>query len=334
MGYTYGQNGVGFPSFGKDPLGNPGRAGFYVSMVRLKASIDFDSTFSAVATGNLLSADLQEVYLEKRIRNYIFTAGKFRGAGLKSASGMDEFELTTINAPRYARIWAYHKKLQGIRDMGLQVQADYFGGNLSHRLFFHNANGQNVFNDEPSYPAGPSSQAGGFDYAIDWRISPFTVWGAHMGATADHEWSEFVGPEEGWKAGNWLRTNPIVDASLNHQLDVGRFHLFNEALFMANRKIINPANGRSARSWGVSSQLRMDHTRRTGSYFRYELADPTDGAVGKDNLHLFTLGFLFRPSPEAYRDMKITTQYVRTMESGFVNSIPNDLLTCQFQMLF
>jgi hypothetical protein len=333
MGYTYGQNGVGFPSFGNDPLGNPGRAGFNVSQVRLKASIDFDSTFSAVAMGNLIFADPQEVYLEKRVRNYTFTAGKFRGAGLKSASGMDEFERTTVNIPLYARIWALHKKILGSRDFGLQIQADYFGGNLSHRLFFHNANGQNVFNDEPSFSAGPSAQAGGFDYAVDWRISPFTVWGAHMGARAEHEWSEFLGPEEGWKADNWFRTNPIADASLNHQLDVGRFHMFNEGLFMANRTIINPDGG-TTRTWGVSSQIRLDHTRRTGSFFRYELVDPTDGAVKADNLHMFTLGFLFRPSPEAYRDLKLTTQYVRTMESGFENTIPNDVLTCQLQMLF
>ena len=65
MGYTYGQNGVGFPSYGNNPLGNPGRAGFYVSQLRLKASIDFDSTFSAVALGNLVSTELQEIYLEK-----------------------------------------------------------------------------------------------------------------------------------------------------------------------------------------------------------------------------------------------------------------------------
>jgi hypothetical protein len=334
MGYTYGQNGVGYPSFGKDPLGNPGRAGFYVSQVRLRSSIDFDSTFSAVASGNIIFSDLQEIYLEKRVRNYAFTAGKFRGAGLKSASGLDEFERVAIYPPRYARIWAFYKKLQGIRDFGLQVQADYLGGDLKHRFFFHNSNGQNVFNDEPSFSAGPSSQAVGFDYAVDWRISPFTVWGGHMGATADHEWSEFIGPEEGWKVDNWFRTNPILDASLNHQLDVGRFHMFNEALFMVNRTIKNPVNGRSTRTWGASSQLRLEHTRRTGSYFRYEISDPTDGAVSKDNVHMFTLGFLFLPSPETYRDLKLTTQYVRTMESGFVNSIPNDALMCQLQMLF
>lgn len=334
MGYTYGQNGVGFPSYGKNPLGNPGRAGFYVSQLRLKASIDFDSTFSAVALGNLVSSELQEIYLEKRIRNYTFTAGKFRGAGLKSGSGMDEFDRTTLNAPRYARLWAYFKRTPSLRDYGLQVQADYFGGDLRHRFFFHNANGENVSNDEPSFPSGANTQAVGFDYAIDWRISPFTVWGAHAGARADHEWDEFVGPEEGWKVGNWFRTNPIVDGSLNHQLDMGRFHMFNEGMFMFNRTIVNPADGRTAKTWGVSSLISLDHTRRTGSFYRYELFDPTDGATRKDNLHMFTLGFQFRPSPEAYRDMKITTQYVRSMESGFENSIRNDVMSSQLQMLF
>lgn len=334
MGYNYGENGVGFPSWGKDPLGNSGRAGFYLTQLRLKASVDFDSTFSAVAVGNVYFADFQEVYLEKRVRNYTFTAGKFRGAGLKSATGMDEFERLTVNAPRSARVWSHHKRLHGFRDFGLQIQADYFGGNLKHRFFVHNANRENVLNDEPSFAAGPSAQAVGFDYALDWRISPYTVWGGHMGALANNQWSEFIGPEEGWKVGNWFRSNPILDASLNHQLDMGRFHMFNETQFMINRTITNPVDGRSTRSWGVTTRVKFDHTRRTDSFFQYELLDPTDGAVHADNLHMFTLGLVFRPSPEAYRDLKLTTEYVRTMESGFENTVRNDLFICQLQMLF
>ncbi|MDB5103120.1 MAG: hypothetical protein JWP91_809 [Fibrobacteres bacterium] len=334
MGYTYGQNGVGYPSFGKDPLGNPGRAGFYVSQLRLKASVAFDSTFSAVALGNLNGADLQEIYLEKRVRNYTFTAGKFRGAGLKSASGSDEFGRIAINAPRYARVWSYFKRTLGIRDFGVQAEADYFGGDVKHRFFIHNANRENVMNDEPSFNSGVAAQVGGFDYALDWRISPFTVWGGHLGAMSDHEWSEFVGKEEGWKVGNWFRTNPIVDASLNHQLDVGRFHMFNEAMLMYNRTIPNPVDSGTSKTWGGSSLVRFEYSERIEPFLRYEFFDLTDGAFPDDAVHPMTLGILFRPSPARYPGLKVTTEYVRSLEDGFIDSVPNDLLLCQLEMVF
>lgn len=334
MGYTYGQNGAGYPSFGKDPLGNPGRGGFYLSQLRLKASVALDSTFSAVAVGNVYNADFQEVYLEKRVRNYTFTAGKFRGAGLKSASGTDEFERTAINAPRYARLWAYFNRTFNMRDFGIQAEADYFGGDVKHRFFIHNANRENVVNDEPSYPSGPTAQVSGFDYALDWRISPFTVWGGHIGAMADHEWSEFTGKEEGWRVDNWFRTNSLVDASLYHQMDVGRFHMFNEALLMSNRTIPNPVDGGATKTWGVSTLVRFDHTVRLGSFFRYEFFDVTDGAYPNDAVHMFTLGVPYRPSPAAYPGLKVTTEYVRSLEDGAVNSVQNDLFLCQLEMLF
>ena len=201
MGYTYGQNGTGFPSFGKDPLGNPGRGGFYLTQLRLKTTLEFDSTFKAVALGNVFFASVQEVYLEKSLRNYTFTAGLFRGPGVKSVTGLDEFERTTIFSPDYARLWSYFKRIPTGRDFGVQVEADYFGGDLKHRFFFHNGNGQNILNSDPSYNVGPPAQAVGFDYGLDWRVSPFTVWGGHAGVMADHEWSEFIGKEEGWKVG-------------------------------------------------------------------------------------------------------------------------------------
>lgn len=334
MGYSYGQNGVGWPLFTQDLLSNRGRGGFYVSQLRLKGGIAFDSTFSAVAVGNLYTADVQEVYVEKRFDKYSFRAGKFRGAGLKSASGTDEFERTGINAPYYSRYWGYYKRLINFRDFGVQVEADYFGGNVKHRLFIHNANRENVFADEPS-GAGPSNtQALGFDYALDWRISPFTVWGGHLGALANHEWGEFTGTHKAWEVGYWFKSNPLVDASLNHQLDVGKFHMFNEALLMYNRDLPNPSDGAATKNWGVSSQVRFDPSARGGYFFRYEFFDNTDGYNPDDALHLFTLGGIFTPSPQSYPGLKVTGEYVRTLEEGATNIVPNDVLFCQLQMVF
>jgi hypothetical protein len=333
MGYNYGQNGAGFPSFGKDPLGNPGRAGFYLTQLRLKAKVAFDSTFSAVALGNIYAADINEVYLEKRVSNYTFRAGKIRGAGLKSASGTDEFERTAVNAPRYSRIWTFYKRTLANRDFGIEVQGDHLDGKLKQRLFFHNANRDNVLNEEPSISVGPSAQATGFDYAVDWRVSPFTALGVTMGALADHEWSEFAG-EEGWKANQWMQDNPIVDGSINHQMDLGRFHMFNEGMALINRALPNPADSGSSKTWGASSLVRFDLTRRVGPYVRYEFCDPTDGAYGLDNLHVFTLGAIFRPTPDAYPGLKLTTQYVRSLEEGVKNTVPNDLFISQLEMVF
>jgi hypothetical protein len=334
MGYTYGQNGVGFPSFGKNPLGNPGRAGFYLSQLRLKSTIDFDSSFSGVAVGNIYTADIGEVYLEKRFRNYTFRAGKFRGAGLKSGSGTDEFERVTINAPRYARLWSYFKRVPGNRDFGIEAQGLYLGGDLKQRLFFHNANRENVFNEEPSTLVGPVAQATGFDYAIDWRISPFSVWGATLGALAGHEWDEFIGKADVWRVDQWMRTNPVVDGSVNHQMDVGRFHLFNEGMVLIDRTTPNPADGGNTKFWGVSSMIRFDATRLTTPFVRYEFCDPSDGAFGPDNLHIFTFGAAVHPSPASHPGLKVTTQYVRSYEEGLTNSLPNDLFISQLEMVF
>src|SRR5688572_29919752 len=64
MGYTLGQNGQPWPRPWPEPLRNNNRGGFYVSQARLKATLPLDSTFAAVILGNLVSADLQEIYLE------------------------------------------------------------------------------------------------------------------------------------------------------------------------------------------------------------------------------------------------------------------------------
>lgn len=332
-GYVYGQDGSPWPSLAKDPLGNKGRGGFYVSQLRLKASIAFDSTFSAAAVGNVYTADVQEVYLEKRVDNYTFTAGKFRGAGLKSGNGTDEFERTAVNAPFYTRIWAYYARTLNFRDFGVQMEADYLGGDLKHRFYIHNANRENVNIDEPS-ETGAITQALGFDYALDWRISPFTAWGGHLGALANQKWDEFTGNHEGWAVNHWFSTNPIVDASLNHQMDIGRLHLFNEAMLLLNREIPNPVDSGETKTWGVSTQLRFDHTARAGSFFRYEFFDYTDGAFANDAKHLITVGGIFHPSPGKYPGLKITGEYVRALEEGAKNTFSNDEMFCQLQMLF
>lgn len=335
MGYTYGQNGVGWPSLANDPLSNPGRGGFYVAQLRLETHIDFDSTFSGVAKANLMSSDVQEIYLRKTLGNYRLVAGKFRGAGLKSGMGSDEFDRTTVNLPFYARAWGAYKRSLNFRDFGIQVERDFFSGNLKNRFFFHNANGENVRNNEPSGVAGPSTQALGLDYAVDWRISPVTVWGGHVGALANQSWDEFVGPgRDGWEVGYWFKTNPVVDASLNHQMDMGRFHMFNEAMGMLNRTFRNPVDSGANKTWGASSLIRFDPTERWGSYFRYEFFDNTDGFNTADALHLLTFGGSWRPSPAAYEGLKVSAQYVRTYEEGVENTVPNDLLYCQLQMLF
>jgi hypothetical protein len=335
MGYTYGQNDVGWPSLATNPLSNPGRGGFFVNQLRLESQVDFDSTFMGVAKANLMGSDIQELYLRKTLGNYRLLAGKFRGAGLKSGIGFDEFELTTVNAPLYARTWGAYKRTINFRDFGIQVERDFFSGNLKNRFFFHNANGENIYNREPSNAAGPSTQALGLDYAVDWRSSPFTVWGGHVGALANQSWDEFVGPgREGWEVGYWFKTNPLVDGSLSHQMDLGRFHMFNEALVMLNRTYRNPVDSGATKTWGASSLVRFDLTQRWESYFRYEFFDNTDGFATGDALHLLTFGGSWRPSPSAYKDLKVKAQYVRTYEEGVENTVPNDLLYCQLQMLF
>lgn len=334
MGYTDGMNGAAWPSFLKDPLHNNNRAGFYLSQARLAANMAFDSTFSGTVVWNAVNMDLQDAYLSKRWGNYLVRAGKLRGAGLKSSTGVDEFARDLVNAPRYARYWAYYARTLNGRDFGIEVERDSRDGGIRNRLFIRNANGENVFNDEPSFTAGKATQVLGFDYALDWRISPFTVWGGHIGMLADRGWDQFTGNHEGWKAQYWFKSNSVADGSLNHSLDVGRFHMFNEALLMYLRDLVRPDNGESTQSWGVSSLVRFDHSERWSSVFRYEFDDPTDGFTAEDGLHSFTLGAVFRPAPAEYPGMKFTTQYARTYEETLLNTIPNDLFYVQFQMVF
>lgn len=332
MGFTDGMNGFPWPDVFKDPLHNNNRAGFYISQTRLTGGFALDSTLSGKAVWNAILLDLQEAYVTKRWGDYTFRAGKFAGAGLKSSTGVDEFDRNLVAAPRYARLWNGFVKNSNGRDFGIEAERDFHAGGIRNRLFIHNANGQNVFNDEPSFHVGEPTQILGIDYALDWRISPYTMWGGHVGALANRGWDEFTGNHAGWKAQYWFKTNSVVDGSLNHSLDVGRFHMFNEAVIMYLRDLPQPIDSSATQSWGVSSQIRFDHSEKWSSVFRYEFDDPSDGYFGKDGLHSFTLGAIYRPSPREYPGMKVTVQYDRTYEEQLLNPVPNDLFYCQLQM--
>ncbi|MBW8887295.1 MAG: hypothetical protein JF616_05985 [Fibrobacteres bacterium] len=334
MGYTDGMNGAAWPNVFKDPLGNNNRAGFYISQARLNGNVALDSTFSVTAVWNAMAMDLQEVYLTKRWNDYILRAGKFRGAGLKSVTDEDEFGRNLVNAPRYARLWSYWARTFAGRDFGVEIERDFRAGGIRNRLFIRNANGENVINDEPSFLGGRVTQVLGIDYALDWRISPFTVWGGHIGMLADRSWDQFVGSHEGWKAQYWFKSNAVADGSLNHSLDMGRVHLFNEALLMYLRDVPHPSDSAATQLWGGSSLIRFDHSDRWSSVFRYEFTDPSDGTYPQDGLHMFTLGAIYHPRPSEHPGMKVTAEYVRSYGEQLQHFVSDDVVNCQFQMTF
>jgi hypothetical protein len=80
--------------------------------------------------------------------------------------------------------------------------------------------------------------------------------------------------------------------------------------------------------------VRFDQTRKAGWFFRYEFFDHTDGAYPDDAKQLFTLGSAYRPAPESYPGLRVTTEYVRVLEEGGRNTFSNDLFLCQLQMLY
>lgn len=334
MGYNLGQNGAGWPQPWRDPLNNNNRGGFYLSMVRAKATLPFDSTFAAVILGNVMGADVQEVYLRKDIGRWRFLAGKFRGAGLKSGSGQDEFERTTVQRPRYSRLWGHYKRTLGFRDFGVQAEVGTFDGRLRHQFYVHNANGQNVFNDEPSFAVGPVTQVLGGDYALEWRVSPYSLVGGHLGALADRELDEFLGNHDFWEAQYWFKSNALVDASFFHQMDFPRFHLFSEALIMSNRLQLHPDDGRPMTTWGVSTLARFSPWVRWSPFLGYEFTDHSDGLYPNDALHIAKVGTWFLPSPVRYPGMRLNGEYVRAYEDGGENTVGNDILYVQYQMTF
>jgi len=335
MGYTMGQNGSAWPNPIKDPLSNNNRDGYYISQLRVKATVPFDSTFSAVFVGNVINLDPQETYLQKKWGQYQFRAGKFRGAGIKSGPGTDEFERTVISPPRYTRLEDYYLKTFSYRDFGVEVQRDNLSGNVTQRFFLRNGNRQNIINDEPSWYEGqPAAQASALDYALDWKVSPYTTTGGHIGAAVDHAWDEFVGTHDGWEAGYWFKTNAFVEGSLYHQMDFKKLHLLNEGLLILDRQIRTLPDSTPLQIWGVSSTLRLDHTEKWKSFYRYEYLDPSDGLYGEDNLQMITLGGIFYPSPVQYGNLSITAQYTRTIEEGMRNLVSNDNFFVQLKMLF
>ncbi len=332
MGYNLGQNGMSWPAL-EAPLNNNNRGGFYVSQTRLQSVVHFDSTFMAMAVGNAIMLDLQEVFLQKTWGDWRLKAGKFRGAGLKSGSGTDEFDLTAARRPLYTRFWAHYKRTLNFRDFGIQGERDFFSGRMRNRLFFHNANGQNVINDEPSYYAAPPTQVLGLDYAMDVLVSPYTTVGGHIGALASREWDEFIGAHDFWEAQYWFKTNPLVDASFYHHMTFPRFHMENEALIMQNRTL-RDAEDKAMMTWGVSTLSRFDYFRRWSPYFAYEFTDHSDGLYNDDAVHMIKLGTRFRPSPEKYAGMRFTGEYARALEENGSNPIANDGFYLQFQMVF
>jgi hypothetical protein len=334
MGYSLGQNGAPWPNPLLDPLGNNNRGGFHISQARAKASLAFDSSFSLVAVGNLIFADLQEVYLRKEWGRWIFQAGKFRGAGLKSGSGWDELEVPTVQRPRYARHWAHYERTIGYRDFGIQAERFQLGGDLRHRFFIRNANQENVFNDEPSFTAGAVTQVLGADYAMEWRVSPYSVLGGHVGALANREWDEFIGNHDFWEAQYWLKSNALLAASGFHQMDFPRFHLFSEALLMSNRLLLHPEDGRPTVTWGASTLARFSPWVRWSPYLGYEFTDHTDGYYPDDALHVVKAGTWFLPSPARYPAMRLAGEFARAYEDGVVNSVHNDILYVQYRMTF
>lgn len=333
MGYSLGQNGQSWPGL-KEPLANNNRGGFYIRDLRLKSVLPIDSTFLAVVQGNLLFADVQEAYLQKKWGGYVFTAGKFRGAGLKSGSGTDEFDQVTVRRPLYASYWSFAARLINNRDFGIQVERTFFDGSLSNKFYFHNANRENVLNDEPSNPDLPATQALGLDYAVDWKATPYTTLGGHLGALANQAYDEFLGSHKPWEIGYWFKSNPMANFSLYHQLDNGRFHALNEGLVISNREIQVEPDLDPLLTWGASSRLAFDYSPAMTPFARYEFFDLTNGLNPDDALHLFTLGAAFHPSPASYAGLKVTAEYVRTLEEGLENLVSNDILYVQLQLAY
>jgi hypothetical protein len=333
-GYNLGENGQGWPKLWEDPLANQNRGGFYLRQLRAKAVLPFDSTFSGVLVANVLFADVQEAYLQKSWGRWLLKGGKFRGAGLRSGSGTDEFERLTVRPPFYAQLWNFYKRTFDFRDFGVQGEGSFLEGRLQAKLFFHNANSENLLLEEPSIPSGKTTQALGLDYEMDYRVSRFTTIGGHVGAMGDREWGEFVGRHGFWRADYWFKTNPFVDFSAYQQMDFANFHLLNEAVLMYNRRELVPPDSTALKTWGVSTMARFEAGPRWSPFLRYEFSDPTDGLVQDDALHIVTLGTLFRPAPQTHPEFTLTGEYVRVLEEGGRNLAGNDVLYAQAQIVF
>jgi hypothetical protein len=331
-GYSYGQNGNGWPEVFNDPWENNARGGFYLHWLRINTRLEFDSTFSGEVLLNI-SGLLLEAYLQKQWGLYTFKIGKIRGAGLKSGSGTDEFDNLTIYRPVYSRYWQYYKRLDNFRDFGIQIERDYLKGRIQTRFFFHNASGQNIYTNQPSWSVGPPAQAVGFNYALDWKATDVSTAGGHIGVRADHEYTEFLSQDGWWHVNEWFKYNSIIDMSGYHQFDFNRVHTFIEGLLILNRDL-RYSDGRGMQTWGYSARINVDHSQRFTSLFRFEFSDNTDGWNPDDQLNLFTLGLIFHPAPGKYRGLKATAEYCYILEEGLKDRIYNDTFFLQLQHSF
>ncbi len=334
MGYSYGQNGSGWPDTWKDPLANQNRGGFFIRDLRLDGKVAFDSTFSGFLSANVLFADMREVYLVKTWKSYTFTAGKFRGAGLYSGTTLDEYDQVTVYRPFYAQLWQNSKRIHNFRDFGIQVERSSRSGDLNYRLFFHNANWQNVIIYQPSYEVGPSTQALGLDFGLDWTVSTQNSFGGHIGALGNKEWQEFFGSHGWWNAAYWLKANPLVDASFYHLFDHGRVQVLSEAMAMTNRNEPVGPNKIDRITWGLSSRFSYTHHEHFNSFFRYEFTDPTNGANPDDGLHFFALGTRFRPAPVSHAGLSAVLEYAHIREEGLANLQHTDTFILELRHTF
>lgn len=335
MGYGLGQNGQGWPQPWRDPLNNLNRGGFYIGQVRLEAKAALDTMLFFDVKWNADLNDLQEAYFTYQSENWQWKAGRFRGAGLHSASDIDEFDRISLKAPRYAQFWGGYKKQFQFRDYGIQAERSYAQNRFHHAFWLRNANFQNVLHNEPSaFEGQPITQALGIDYAWSLQL-PYqnTLWG-HVGALADQKWDEFVGSHAGWKAGYWFKSNPILDASLSHTVKRGRLSWHHEALVLSHRRLLNPADGAASLFWGFSSQGDWEKNANLIGFGRYEFFDETDGYNHDDALHILTLGTKWRPWKERVSKLWVTLQAQHTREEGFENRIGNDVLVAQTQWVF
>lgn len=334
LGYSVGQAGVGWPQLWKNPFLNENRGGFYVEQARLRARLPIDSSLRLTTQFNFALWELSEIYFEAQWGRTRWKLGKFDGAGLRTGPATDEFSRTAIWEPRYARIWAAYKRLLNWRDYGIQAERDHFSGRFTHRLFLHNANWQNVINEEPNdFQAGiPATQALGMDYGWEWKTTEQSLLGGHLGALADKEWNEFFGHRQFWRANHWMRSNPIVDASVFHEFESGRAWFQSEIVLMSNRTILNPDSA-AMKTWGASLLGRYRLGLSWTPYMRYELFDFTDGVVPNDILHLFTGGVRWSPS-RGKRPWFWTFQFTHILEEDLVNAYGNDVLYAQLQAEF
>lgn len=337
MGYSLGQNGQSWPGL-KSPFSNRNRGGFYIEEFRLQTSLSLDrdtsgGDYRAVAQFDLYFRELNEAYLQKGFGSWTLRGGLLRGPGLHSAVGIDVFQLPTVRAPSYGYHWRFLKRLQERSDLGVEVRKVSAHGGLVQRFFLHNANRQSMNLGVPSQDGGDPTQVLGLDYAVDYRFSPFSVFGGNIGAVADREFKQFFGSEEDWKVQNWLRENAVLDFSGYHEFDAGRLHGLSEAMLLFNRAERNP-QGEAVKSWGISSFWSFDINRHVTPGLRYEFFDVTDGSRPDDALHLYTLNVNLRPAPSRHPGFRLQTEYHRVYEEGMENLRSNDAFFVQVQQTF